>query len=161
MHRRAAQSSRGARAPGSARCAGARCPRTVWDDESKKRHLEEHLGSGADVDQFIGPYLAAHFRDPRSYVRLPQQSAPDFPPYHGLASKNGDRRAWTVEVRVHEDINITPDGLILEEIWLDGHDLFDELPDDFKGMARVSPDEERLEVAVAARIEERLGETNP
>jgi hypothetical protein len=103
----------------------------------------------------MGPYLAAHFHDPAEYVRRAQVSQPDFPAYHGLLDR--DRRAWTVEARIHDDLEIPPDGLLLEEIWLEDTDLLDELPDDFMRMARIAPDGQRLEVAVARRIEERLG----
>lgn len=125
-----------------------------WDDAAKARHLAAHLGHADDVVGFLGPYLAAHFRDPVDYVRRAQASQPDFTPYHGLVS--GDRRDWTIESRVHADVEIAPDGLILEEIWLTDQDLWDELPDDFKRLARVAPEGQRLEVAVARRIEERL-----
>ena len=124
-----------------------------WDDEAKTRHMAAHLGDTADMAGFLGPYLAGHFRDPLDYVRRPQKSAPDFPAYHGLV--DADRRSWTIEVRVHGDVKIAPDGLTVEEIWLDNQDLWDDLPDDFKRLARVPPEGQRLEVAVARRIESR------
>ena len=124
-----------------------------WDDDAKTLHMAAHLGNATDVAGFLGPYLAAHFRDLLDYVRRPQESAPDFPTYHGLV--DADRRAWTIEVRVHDDVEIAPDGLIVEEIWLDSQDLWDDLPDDFKRLARVPPEGQQLAVAVARRIEER------
>jgi hypothetical protein len=129
-----------------------------WDADAKTKHLEAHLGHTADVTEFVGSYIAAHFRDPIAYVRALQKSEPDFRAYHGLVDQDGpvDRLSWTVEAQIHADVDISPDGLLLEEIWLDDLDLWDELPDDFKGMARVSPDNMALEVAVAGRIEERV-----
>ena len=127
-----------------------------WDDDAKTQHLREHLGGGADAGAFLGPYLAAHFRDPLDYVRAGQHASPDFAPYHGLRSGTQDRRAWTVETRVHEDVDVAPGGEFLEEIWFEDHDLVNELPDDFKGIARVIPDGVRLESAVAQSIEARF-----
>jgi hypothetical protein len=132
-------------------------PTLLWDDDAKTRHLAAHVGRLGDVTPFVGPYLAAHFRSPLDYVRAPRKRAPDFSVYHGLVDKTGsvDRLSWTVEVQVHDDVGIAPDGLVLQEIWLDHHDLWDELPDDFKGMARFPQDGVPLEAAVAERIEER------
>jgi hypothetical protein len=130
-----------------------------WDTEAKIRHLEAHLGHSADVLQFLGPYVSAHFRDPFSYLKVSGSILPDFPTYHGLVEIDAarrDRRCWTVEAQLHVDVDIPPDGLLLQEAWLDNHDLVDELPDDFKRLARIVPDGVPLAVAVAERIEERL-----
>lgn len=130
-----------------------------WDADAKTRHLEAHLGHSADVAVFLGAYISGHFRDPLSYVRISPATVPDFPAYHGLIEADAvrtDRRSWTLEAQIHVDVEIPPDGLLLEEIWLDHQDLVDELPDDFKRLARILPDGVPLAVAVAQRIEERL-----
>lgn len=127
----------------------------VWNDEARSMHLAAHLGRGGDVAAFTGPYLAAHFDDPYEYVRRDQASQPDYPPYHGLVG--GDRRGWTIEIQVHTDVELAPDGLLLEEIWLDGQDLLDEIPDDFRRISRIPPEGQPLEIAIARRIEEKLG----
>ena len=134
-------------------------PSGPWDEAAKKQHLEAHLGSSADVVGFLGPYLAGHFRDPVDYVRARSGILPDFSPYHGLVEVDvarQDRRSWTVEAQLHRDVEILPDGLLLEEIWLENQDLADELPDDFKRLARILPDGVALAVAVGDRVEERL-----
>ncbi|MEO5726530.1 MAG: hypothetical protein ABI134_05795 [Byssovorax sp.] len=130
-----------------------------WDVDAKTRHLEAHLGRSADVIPFLGPYLSGHFREPVAYVRVRPGAQPDFPAYHGLVEIDklrADRRAWTLEAQLHADVEIPPDGLLLEEIWLDHQDLLEDLPDDFKRLARILPDGVPLAVAVAERIEERL-----
>jgi hypothetical protein len=130
-----------------------------WDDAAKTQHLEAHLGRSADVVRFLAPYLSGHFRDPVDYVRVRPGVPPDFPAYHGLIEVDAthrDRRSWTIEAQLHVDVEISPDGLLLEEIWLEHQDLVDDLPDDFKRLARILPDGVPLAVAVAERIEERL-----
>jgi len=130
-----------------------------WDDAAKTQHLNAHLGRSADVVRFLEPYLSGHFRDPVDYVRVRPGGSPDFPAYHGLVEvdvASRDRRSWTLEAQLHVDVEIPPDGLLLEEIWLDHQDLVDDLPDDFKRLARILPDGVPLAVAVAERIEERL-----
>ena len=132
-------------------------PSASWDPDARTKHLEAHLGHAADVAAFVGPYIAAHFRSPVTYVRAPRQSEPDFEVHHGLVNQGGSAPwlSWTVEAQIHADVDVTPDGLLLQEIWLDDLDLVDELPDDFKRMVRV-PDGMPLEFGVARRIEESL-----
>ncbi len=105
----------------------SRGPLTSWGDSEKLAFLESHLGDGTDAVAFCAEYVAAHFADSADYVLRPQQSVPDFPPYHDLVSKNGDRRAWTIEVRLHEDLVLDVDHV--EHIVIGRLDLFDDIPD--------------------------------
>lgn len=71
-------------------------PSQPWDEAAKDRFFEAHHAQGAEVHDFAGPYLAAHFQQPLQYVRCPQRSQPDFAPYHGLKDPHEDRRAFTI-----------------------------------------------------------------
>lgn len=92
-----------------------------WSD-SKVREvfLGNHTGDCTELNEFSLHYLHAHFREIQDYVTRPQNSDPDWPPYHGLRSpKEPDRRAWTVEVRIPAQVSLKQ----LETIVLDGDDL--------------------------------------
>ena len=102
-----------------------------WSLDDRIRHLDRHSGSVTAVRDFAGPYIASHFRDPSSYVSLPQESEPDFDAYHGLRSTNGDRRAWTIEVRLHGDVPVSPGRDKLRAIVLANRALESDVPDDF------------------------------
>jgi hypothetical protein len=127
-----------------------------WDGAAKDRFLAEHVGAGSDVPVFAGPYLSSHFRDAYDYVRRPQHATPDFAAYHGLSSGTGDRRAWTIEVQVHEDVTFGVGDPVLVEIVAARQSLVEELPDDLVGLARVAiPENEVLEnigEGIASRI---------
>lgn len=110
-----------------------------WDSDRRFQHLTEYTGEAPDVHRFAGPYLAAHFRDPRGYVRAAQKSAPDFPCFHALVS-NGDRRAWTIEIQAHEDVTISSDPRLLRQLLVVGNHKLLELPDEYIARARVLPD---------------------
>ncbi len=85
-----------------------------WDVNDRARCLDRHSTDVADVEAFAGPYIAAHFNQPASYVSRPQRSDTDFAVYHELRSTNGDRRAWTIEVRLHGDVTLDlPRGSLL------------------------------------------------
>jgi hypothetical protein len=99
-----------------------------WDPPDKDGFLREHLGGGADALGFSAEYIAAHFRDPADYVLRPQQSEPDFPAYHGLTSKSGDRRAWSIEVQLHDDLPLDPEHI--DAIVLGQPDLLADIPDE-------------------------------
>jgi hypothetical protein len=114
---------------------------TTWDDAAKDRFLAAYVGTGSDVLSFAGPYLAAHFVDPLSYVRAPQISSPDFAPYHGMSSPNDDRRAWTIEVQVHDDVTFGTGAATLNEIVVARKMLLEDLPDDLVDVARVATPE--------------------
>lgn len=115
-------------------------PSCNWDDERRCQHLTAYTGNAPDVHDFAGPYLAAHFRDPRTYVRASQQSAPDFPSFHELVS-DGDRRAWTIEIQAHDDVAISSDPLLLRQLLVVGTHKLLELPDEYLARARVLPDD--------------------
>ncbi len=66
------------------------------------------LAESASFLPYCARFLAAHFRDALDYIRRPQNSEPDSKPYHGLESATQDRRAWSVEVRVHGDVAVPP-----------------------------------------------------
>ncbi len=128
----------------------------AWDGPSRDRFLAAHMGLGHELVAFSGPYLASLFREPLEYVRSGQRSSPDFPAYHGLLSTNGDRRAWTLEVQVHEDIAFGAGGATLIEIVAARPAQVEDMPDDLVGITRVaSPENEVLESiaeGIAARI---------
>lgn len=128
----------------------------AWDDLAKARFLAGHVGPGRELVAFSGPYLASHFHMPLGYVRGGQRSDPDFPAYHGLVSPSGDRRAWTLEVQVHEDVAFGAGGATLIEIVAARPALVEDMPDDLVGITRVaSPENEVLESiaeGIAARI---------
>lgn len=108
----------------------------TWEAAERQAFLAAHLGQGRDLAGFLGPYLAAHFRDPAGYVEADHIGEPDFPAYHGLVSTNGDRRAWTVEVQIHSDVPIPDDPSSLT-VLLDGIDLWRDLPPTMQRLARV------------------------
>lgn len=128
----------------------------AWDGPAKDRFLAAHVGPGRELVSFSGPYLASHFHEPLSYVRGRQRSDPDFPAYHGLRSKVGDRRAWTLEVQVHEDVAFGAGGATLIEIVAARPAQVEDIPDDLVGITRVaSPENEVLE-SIAEGIEARI-----
>ncbi|MBI5491116.1 MAG: hypothetical protein HY905_27540 [Deltaproteobacteria bacterium] len=75
-----------------------------WAAADRLALLRELSGKGTDLPGYSALFLAAHFHEPRDYMRLGQRSDPDWPAYHGLAADDRDRRAWTVEVRVQEEV---------------------------------------------------------
>jgi hypothetical protein len=129
-------------------------PARAWDGPAKDRFLAEHTGRGSDVAGFGGPYLAAHFREPMTYVRLGQRSTPEFSAYHGLQSR--DRRDWTIEVQVHADVPFPVGDTIIMEIVAARHALVEELPEDLKKDARLATDEDEVLESIADRILARL-----
>ncbi len=132
---------------------GHACPRDpekAWGDADKDRFLAEHLGCGGDAPDFAADYVAAHFHDPVDYVRRSQHSEPDFPVYHGLASKNGDRRAWSIEVQLHDDLPL--DDQHLESIVLGEHDLLADIPDELIAKSVVAVDPSNIGSEVTKRI---------
>jgi hypothetical protein len=133
----------------------------AWDEAAKDRFLADHLGAGDDVAAFAGPYLAAHFREPMTYVRCGQYGVPDFPVYHGLRSPNDDRRSWTIEVHVHEHVPFGSGSGMLTEIVAARWSLVEELPEDLKGFARVATMENEVLESIAEGIAERIGAEVP
>jgi hypothetical protein len=127
----------------------------TWDKAAKDRFLVDHAGTGADLTGFAAPYLASHFREPSTYVRLGQHSAPDFTPYHGLASMSGDRRDWTIEVQVHEDVPFAA-GATLREIVVARPALIEDLPEDLKRLARVASPEDEVLSSIAQSIDAQI-----
>jgi hypothetical protein len=118
------------------------CPRdplAPWSDPEKLAFLESHLGEGADAVAFCAEYVAAHFENATDYVSRPQRSEPDFPAYHGLVSTSGDRRAWSIEVRLHEDLPLDTEHV--EAIVIGQADLFAEFSDDLAETVIVAEDE--------------------
>jgi len=123
----------------------------TWDPASQRSVFEEHLGAGSDAPAFAASYVTAHFRAPLDYVRRPQQSVPDYPPYHGLRSTSGDRRAWSIEVRIHEDVDISSAGA-LAGIVLERHQMLAHLPDHVAAEVTVAGEEEDMTGEVVRRI---------
>lgn len=76
------------------------------DEPARATHLANHSCALRHLDDVSGPFIAAHFNDPLTYVRAPQIAVPDYPAYHGLVSGNDDRRAWTIEARVEDAVAV-------------------------------------------------------
>lgn len=130
--------------------AHLRDPLAVWGDPEKLTFLQSHLGDGADAVAFAGEYVAAHFQHATDYVTRLQRSDPDFPAYHGLVSTSGDRRAWSIEVRLHEDLPL--DAEHLEAIVIGQADLFAEFSDDLSDRVVVAEDE----AEVVSKVQEHI-----
>lgn len=112
----------------------------TWKQEERQEFFQAHLGHGRDLADFLGPYIAAHFRDPVAYVTTGRIGEPDFPAYHGLVSKNRDRRAWTAEVQIHGDVSTDGNPALLS-VLLNDRDLRRDLPPVALRIARVTRDE--------------------
>jgi hypothetical protein len=108
----------------------------TWAADERQAFLADHLGQGRDLGGFLGPFLAAHFRDPAGYVEADHVAEPDFPAYHGLVSTTGDRRAWTAEVQIHGDVPI-PGSPASLTVLLEHGDLRRDLPSAALRMTRV------------------------
>ncbi len=88
------------------------------DDAARDALLASHVGTGTDLHEVAGPFIAAHVRDPQRYVSCARYQDPDWPIFHGYRSPSGDRRSWTIEVQAHEDVGLDPlekrlEGLIV------------------------------------------------
>jgi hypothetical protein len=130
--------------------ARPRDPLAPWDEPEKRAFLESHLGDGTDAVAFSAQYLAAHFHDGVDYVLRSQCSAPDYPTYHGLESTSGDRRAWSIEVRLHQDLPLDTEHI--EAIVVGQADLLAEVPDDLTATLIVAEDE----AEVVWRVQEHI-----
>jgi hypothetical protein len=131
-----------------------------WTSVERAQCLAKHSSDAHSVSAFAGPYLAAHFHDPLSYVSRPQTSDTDFEVYHGLRSTNGDRRAWTLEVRLQDEVALRPvDGQLLR-IVLSNRALEQDIPDhllEWVTIADAEPDSEGdVARTVAGLIFERI-----
>jgi hypothetical protein len=113
----------------------------TWEADEKRQFLADHLGQGRDLGGFLGPFLAAHFRDPAGYVEADHVAEPDFPAYHGLVSKTGDRRAWTAEVQIHGDVPI-PENPSLMTVLLNSKNLLLDLPPGAQRLVRLVRDDD-------------------
>jgi len=121
-----------------------------WSEHEKKTFLGNYLGEGADAVEFAGEYVAAHFARAADYVCRPQQSEPDFPTYHGLVSASADRRAWSIEVQLHEDFDL--EAANLDAIVLGQHDLLKDLPDDLIERVVIAEEEGALAPVIQQTI---------
>lgn len=122
-----------------------------------RRCLMNLSGRTEELGIFAPTYIAAHFYQPLDYVRRPQRSAPDFPPYHGLSSYSGDRRVWTIEIQVEGDEGVALDDQV--ELLVRGKDRFDALPAAFKDRAIVvteGEDEDEADDPLAVRFSEKI-----
>lgn len=97
------------------------------------------LEDGARVSEYGAHYIADLFDDPLDYVRLPQHSRPPRLPVHELSSPTDDRRAWTIEVRFHGDVPVTPERL--RKLILRRRNQLRELPPRYRRIAVVSSSE--------------------
>jgi hypothetical protein len=109
-------------------------------EEDKRKALQSYWGSGAELGGFSTEYLGAHFADPREYARRGQEMEPDFPPYHGFVSVTGDRRAWTIEVQIHEPLSLKRAEGLVQAIVVQRHQLLADLPDELTFDASVASD---------------------
>jgi hypothetical protein len=116
---------------------GALSSVNLTTESERARFLRETSGVLANLSDFSAPYLAAHFTRPSEYPERPQRSLPDFEPYHLLRSTQNDRRAWTIEVRVHGDVPISPDEKSIRAIVVGNRALLSDIPDDFCGFCLV------------------------
>jgi len=133
--------------------ARPRDPSSPWEDDDRREFLATYIGHGADAVGFAAEYVAAHFIDACEYVRRPQLSLPDTPVYHGLESTSGDRRAWSIEVQLHDDVVL--DEQHVEYLVLGPQDLFVDVPDDLTSKVVVAEDEGALASTISKLI---LGE---
>ena len=85
----------------------------------------------------------------------PQQSEPDFPTYHDLVSQTGDRRAWSIEVRLHEDLELSAEHI--DAIVIAREDYLDNFPDDLLEKVVIAEDAE----AVISTIQRLILEEEP
>jgi len=82
----------------------------AWTISDQAGCLDRNSADVANLEAFAGPYVAAHFNQPASYVSRPQKSTTDFDVYHRLRSTTEDRRAWTIEVRLHDNVRLDLPG---------------------------------------------------
>jgi hypothetical protein len=120
------------------RYARPRDPVRTWEDADRLEFLAAHLGHGADAVNFAAEYVAAHFASATDYVCRPQVSEPDRPVYHGLESTSGDRRAWSIEIQLHEDLPL--DAEHVDKLVLGQHDLLADIPDHLTAKVVVAED---------------------
>lgn len=102
-----------------------------WSLEDRAALLQRFCGDLTAVNVFAPYYIAAHFREARTYVTLAQRSSRDFALYHGLSSTTEDRRASTIEARVHHDVLLDPKSNDIRAIVLANRALIDDIPDEF------------------------------
>lgn len=116
--------------------------------------FNQFFGTIAGLKEFLGPFLAAHFLEPMDYVRREQLSLPDHPAYHGLVDGNQDRRAWTIEAQVHEDVLLSTRRPL--RILFDNPAFLDELEHlapEYLGCSSVKAVDADFSVAISAEAE--------
>ena len=117
----------------------------AWATNDRAICLDRNSADVASLQAFAGPYVAAHFNQPASYVSRPQRSVTDFDVYHRLRSTTGDRRAWTIEVRLHDNVRLDLPGGTLLHIVLANRALEADVPDhllEYVTIAEADPDSE-------------------
>jgi hypothetical protein len=109
--------------------------------EAERESALDHftLDDGVRVSEYGAHYIADIFDDPLDYVRRGQQSQPERLPVHELSSPTDDRRAWTIEVRVHGDVPVPPERL--RKLVLRRRNQLRELPPRYRRLAVVSSSE--------------------
>ena len=123
---------------------------STWNDgETRADFLDRHTGYSKDLLRFGEVYLAAHFDDYRDYVRRPQYGNYDERPYHGLTSEDGDRRAWTIEVRNPQSVSLDD----LEAILVD-RALRRQVSDTYFGFIRLVDGSDGFDRGVASYVED-------
>lgn len=125
-----------------------------WEIADRLGFIDEHTGDGADVQAFTRAYLMEHFADPMDYMRRPQRSLPDVPPYHGLQSDSDDRRAWTIEMRSEAPVDLDANEPPLDGIVVAGRELLADMPSDLLPLVRSIGDEEDVTAGMARTIME-------
>lgn len=114
---------------------------SVGEDEARRLFFAAYT-DGSALPEVCAHWIAAHFDDPLDYLRGAQRSAPQRPALHGLQGADGDRRAWTVEVQVHEDLPLEPS---LRRVVLARRADSRKLPDRWAALAEVAADETELD----------------
>lgn len=132
-----------------------RDPGQSWEESDKAKFLADYLGVGGDAVAYSIEYVAAHFRSPPDYVCRPQRSDPDFATYHGLMSPSGDRRAWSIEVQLQEDLELDIEHL--ERIIVASHDLWLDIPDHLSGITPPAEPEGSILTAIHDYITMKQG----
>lgn len=122
------------------------------DEAKKEAWLAEYTGAGVDVQAFGGPFIATHLRDPEAYVSSPQVSRPDWDAFHGLRSVTDDRRSWTIEVQVHDDVRLDPPEERIEALVVAGKDVHLDVDDDLFGLCTQVETEHDVPSAVIHHI---------
>lgn len=128
------------------------------DEAARDTFLASHVGAGNDLPGFAGPFIAAHVREPASYVSYSRYQGPDWPIFHGFQSPSLDRRSWTIEVQSHADVSIEPAQERIEALIVAGKGIGLRLDDDIFDLCTEVETEDDVPRAVIDHILTRATE---